>query len=56
MRLRGFKKGGEDIHLLKGKRHASKRDIYKDTEGNIYVKPKGGIGTGELTDLNINDF
>ena len=51
-----LQKGGENIHLLKGKRHASKRDLYKDTEGNIYVKPKGGTGTGEFTDLNINDF
>jgi hypothetical protein len=28
----------------------------KDKEGNIYVKLKGGIGEGEFTGLNINDF
>ncbi|MBD2307080.1 hypothetical protein H6G17_16385 [Chroococcidiopsis sp. FACHB-1243] len=48
--------GGEDIHELKGKRNASKRDLYKDREGNIYVMPKGGRGAGEPTGLNINDF
>jgi hypothetical protein len=28
-----LQRGGENIHLLKGKRNASKRDLYKDTEG-----------------------
>jgi hypothetical protein len=45
-----------DIHELKGARNASKRDLYKDKDGNIYVKPKGGEGLGETTGLNINDF
>jgi hypothetical protein len=47
---------GEDIHELKGKKNASKRDLYKDRDGNIYVKPKGGRGPGEETGLNINDL
>lgn len=51
-----LKEGGEDIHELKGGRHAAHRDLYKDAEGNIYVKPKGGRGPGEPTGLNINDF
>jgi Bacterial toxin 33 len=51
-----LKEGGVDIHELKGKNNASKRDLYKDAEGNIYVKPKGGRGPGEDTGLNINDF
>jgi hypothetical protein len=48
--------GGEDVHELKGSKNASKRDLYKDKKGNIYVKPKGGRGPGSPTDLNINDF
>jgi hypothetical protein len=45
-----------DVHELKGSRHASRRDLYKEQDGNIYVKPKGGEGLGEPTGLNINDF
>jgi Bacterial toxin 33 len=41
---------------LKGKRHGAQRDLYKDKDGNIYVKPKGGKGPGEDIDLNINDY
>jgi hypothetical protein len=53
-----LQEGGEDIHELK--EHCpggpSKCDLYKDREGNIYVKPKGGRGPGEPTGLNINDY
>lgn len=45
-----------DVHDLKGGRSASKLDLYKDRDGNIYIKPKGGSGAGEPTGLNINDF
>jgi|APLow6443716910_1056828.scaffolds.fasta_scaffold12748_4 hypothetical protein len=51
-----LKQAGFDIHELKNGRKASKKDLYKDKEGNIYVKLKGGIGEGEFTGLNINDF
>ncbi|WP_428746103.1 polymorphic toxin type 33 domain-containing protein, partial [Sulfurimonas sp.] len=51
-----LKKGGEDIHDLKGGKNASKRDLYKNKNGDITVKPKGGNGPGEPTGLNINDF
>ncbi len=51
-----LKKGGEDIHSLKGGKHASRRDLYKDKNGNIVIKPKGGNGIGEPTGLNIDDF
>jgi hypothetical protein len=51
-----LKKGNVDVHDLKGKENSSKRDLYKDKSGNIYVKPKGGKGSGEPTGLNINDF
>jgi len=51
-----LKNGGEDIHDLKGNKNASKRDLYKNKNGDILVKPKGGKGPGESTGLNINDF
>ena len=30
-------------------------DIYKDSLGNLYIKPKGGIGPGDPLGLNINN-
>ena len=46
-------KGGSHPHDLK---ENSRQDLYKDKDGNISVKRKGGIGPGEPTGLNINDF
>ncbi|WP_315863202.1 polymorphic toxin type 33 domain-containing protein [Anthocerotibacter panamensis] len=54
--IEALKRGGEDIHGLKGKKNAAKRDLYKDKNGNIFVKPKGGQCEGEDTGLNINDY
>jgi Bacterial toxin 33 len=51
-----LKKGDIDIHELKDEENASKRDLFKDKDGNIYVKPKGGRGPGEETGLNINNY
>ncbi len=51
-----LKQSGVDIHDLKGGKNASKKDLYKDEQGNIYIKFKGGIGLGEATGLNVNDF
>ena len=31
-------------------------DLYKDSRGNIYAKPKGSAGRGEPTGLNINNL
>lgn len=31
-------------------------ELYKDPDGNILVKPRGGIGEGEPTGYNINDL
>jgi len=39
-------------HRQKG-RHGGQRDLYKDKEGNVYEKPKGGNGPGELIDYNL---
>ncbi len=54
--IKRLEDGGEDVHEIKGGKNASRRDLYKDADGNIYVKPKGGRGLGEETGLNINDF
>jgi hypothetical protein len=43
-----------DPHDFKGM--SSRYDLYKDSKGNIYIKPKGGRGEGEPTGYNINDF
>ena len=45
-----------DVHDLKGGKETGKSDLYKDKQGNIYVKPKGGSGPGEPTGLNIKNF
>ena len=39
-----------------GPRHVSRYDLYKDEDGNILVKPRGGAGEGEPTGYNINDL
>lgn len=51
-----LKKAGHNIYDLKGKRNSSKRDLYRDKEGNIYVKTKCGRGDGEETRFNTNDL
>jgi Bacterial toxin 33 len=53
-------KAGENPEKIKqeivGKKNSGRYDLYKDKQGNIYIKPKGGQGTGEPTGLNINNF
>jgi len=48
-----LKDAGHDPHEMKP-HPASRYDLYKDKDGNIYVKPKGGSGAGEPTNININ--
>jgi RHS repeat-associated protein len=48
-----LEEAGLDAHDIKeGKKGA---DIYKDREGNLYVKPKPGRGPGDPTGINIKD-
>jgi len=42
-------------HSDKGVR-GGRRDLYKDRDGNIYEKPKGGVGEGEPIGINIKDL
>lgn len=50
-----FQKGGVDIQMLKGK-SASRFDLYKNTQGDIYKMQKRGRGMPDETGLNIFDF
>ena len=54
--IKKLQDAGYDVHDLKGGKRAAQYDLYKDTSGNIYVKPKGGAGPGEPTGININDL
>ena len=45
--------GYDSIEDLKGDKHAGSKDLYKDKEGNIYTKTKGGDGEGEYTGYNM---
>lgn len=53
---------GEIDRLIDGEVHPhdlkdnSKQDLFKNKDGYIFVKPRGGIGPGDPTGLNINDF
>jgi hypothetical protein len=51
-----LKAAGYDIHEIKGGKGASKYDLYKDPQGNIYVKRKGSAEEGDPTGININDI
>ena len=42
-------------HREKG-RHGGQRDLYKDKEGNVYEKPKGGNGPGEPIGVNLKEL
>jgi RHS repeat-associated protein len=36
--------------------NGGKTDLYKDKQGNVYQKPKGGNGPGEPIGVNLNDL
>jgi RHS repeat-associated protein len=48
-------KGGEDVHILKGK-HGSRRNLFKDRDGNIYEGNYDGSGEFEPLNINLNDL
>jgi RHS repeat-associated protein len=51
---RELKEAGIDAH---GEKRGQKgTDIYKDREGNLYEKPKGGKGPGDPLGINIKDL
>ena len=54
--IRRLERGNVDVHQLKGGKGAGRYDLFKDKDGNIYVKPKSGAGPGDPTGLNINHY
>jgi len=42
-------------HRQKGD-HGGQTDLYKDKQGNVYQKPKGGNGFGEPIGINLNNL
>ncbi|MGL6235437.1 MAG: polymorphic toxin type 33 domain-containing protein [Segniliparus sp.] len=54
--IKKLKKAGIDPEKLKGDKRTGQLDLFKDEEGNIYIKPKDGSGPGEPTGININNI
>ena len=54
--IKELKAKGIDPHDLKeGFGPPSHSDLYRDPQGNVYVKPKGGAGEGDPTGVNLNE-
>ena len=51
--IKKLQKANIDPHDLKPN---SKYDLFKDSKGNVIVKPKNGAGPGDRTGININDL
>ncbi|MDY6807288.1 MAG: polymorphic toxin type 33 domain-containing protein [Cyanobacteriota bacterium] len=57
--IKKLQDAGYDIHDLKRDCPAgvpARCDLFKDRNGNIYVKPKNGRGAGEPVDINIYEI
>ena len=54
--IKKLKDNGYDIHALKGDKNASKFDLYKDSQGNIFMKLKVGKGNGEPLGIRLNEL
>jgi hypothetical protein len=58
--IKKLEDSGFNIHSLKedivGNKNISRYDLFKDKQGNLYLKPKGGIGEGEPLNININQL
>lgn len=49
--IRLLEKHDIDVHVLKGER--GDLDLFKDVDGDVYIKPKSGVGQGEPTGINM---
>ena len=52
--IKKLKESGLDPEELKGGKRTGRLDLFKDKDGNIFVKPKGGSGPGEPLGINLN--
>jgi hypothetical protein len=49
-----LERSGYDVHELKGRTGGGRLDLFKDKNGNVYLKPKNGQGPGEDLGINLN--
>ena len=54
--IKKLQESGIDPHDLKPRKHSSRYDLFKDTEGNIYVMNKDGSGKPEIIGVNIDSL
>ena len=54
--IKKLKEAGLDPEAMKGGNRTGRADLYKDSKGNIFEKPRGGDGPGEPTGININEL
>ena len=54
--IKELQKSGFDVHAEKGKDNAARSDLYKDPDGNVWAKWKGGSGEAEFTGWNLKNL
>ena len=54
--IKELQKSGFDVHEEKGEGNVSQSDLYKDPDGNVWVKMKGGRGEAEFTGWNLKQL
>ena len=54
--IKKLKDADLDIHQLKGGKRVGKFDLFKDRQGNIYMKLQSGKGQAEPLNINIKDY
>ena len=54
--IKALEEAGYDVHELKGGKSTGQRDLYKNQDGDVIIKGKGGKGPGEPTGINLFDL
>jgi hypothetical protein len=54
--IEALKKSGFDPHVEKGRGQVARFDLYKDADGNVWIKNKRGGGEAEYTGVNVKDL
>ena len=54
--IKQLQDAGLDPHELKPAQQGSRYDLFKDSKGNIQVRPKDGSGPGEPTGINVREL
>ncbi|MGA8087137.1 MAG: polymorphic toxin type 33 domain-containing protein [Terracidiphilus sp.] len=53
--IKRLQKSGFNVHEEKGEGNVAQYDLYKDSDGNVWVKMKGGRGEAEFTGWKLRD-